>query len=109
MLKTHLQISLFIIGTNLNKAQFKLCVVYDCRMLKHFDSSDDFHPEKPSRIASIYAKFQEYGILKRCLILQVRTLNIETLICYFVLNWKKLVNDYLFLYRGKWPLKMNYY
>lgn len=56
--------------TNLNKAQFKLCVVYDCRMLKHFDSSDDFHPEKPSRIASIYAKFQEYGILKRCLILQ---------------------------------------
>ncbi|XP_051155205.1 histone deacetylase 6 isoform X2 [Leptopilina boulardi] len=61
--------------TNLNKSQYKLCIVYDSRMLKHFDNSDDCHPEKPSRIANIYASLQEYGVLKRCLILQLWNFN----------------------------------
>ena len=60
-----------ILGTNLNKAQFKLSIAYDSRMLKHCDMSDASHPEKPERITNIYAKLGEYCVLKRCLILQV--------------------------------------
>ncbi|KAK2589243.1 hypothetical protein KPH14_002044 [Odynerus spinipes] len=52
--------------TNLFKAPNKVCVVYDERMLKHHDSADNTHPEKPNRILSIYKKHEEHGTLKRC-------------------------------------------
>ncbi|RLU20621.1 hypothetical protein DMN91_007234 [Ooceraea biroi] len=45
--------------TNLYKAPHKVCIVYDERMQKHCDFSDNTHPEKPSRISSIYKNHEE--------------------------------------------------
>lgn len=61
----------FFLATNLSKAPNKVCVVYDERMLKHHDISDDSHPEKPNRISVIYKKFQKYNLLERCYVQQV--------------------------------------
>lgn len=62
----------YFLVTNLTKAANKVCVVYDERMLKHYDISDDTHPEKPNRISAIYKKYQECNILDRCYVQQVR-------------------------------------
>jgi histone deacetylase 6 len=58
--------------TNLYKAPHKVCIVYDEKMQKHCDFSDNTHPEKPSRISSIYKNHEEYGLLERCYLLQVK-------------------------------------
>ncbi|EZA54635.1 histone deacetylase 6 isoform X1 [Ooceraea biroi] len=65
--------------TNLYKAPHKVCIVYDERMQKHCDFSDNTHPEKPSRISSIYKNHEEYGLLERCHLLQGRSATIEEL------------------------------
>ncbi|XP_076657244.1 histone deacetylase 6 isoform X2 [Halictus rubicundus] len=66
--------------TNLSKAPNKVCIVYDERMLKHCDISDDTHPEKPNRISGIYKRFQEYNILDRCYVQQGRSATMEELL-----------------------------
>nr|XP_031839084.1 histone deacetylase 6 isoform X2 [Nomia melanderi] len=66
--------------TSLSKAPNRVCIVYDERMLKHCDISDDTHPEKPNRIISIYKKFQEYNILDRCYVQQGRSATMEELL-----------------------------
>ncbi|KAI4493221.1 hypothetical protein M0802_009509 [Mischocyttarus mexicanus] len=66
--------------TNLSKASNKVCIVYDNRMLKHCDTVDNIHPEKPNRIASIYQKHEEYGLLERCYSLQGRVATEEELL-----------------------------
>lgn len=65
--------SSFFSVMNLYKAPHKVCVVYDERMHKHCDISDNSHPEKPTRIASIYKNHEENGLLDRCHMLQVRS------------------------------------
>lgn len=62
---------IFCLVTNLSKAPNKVCIVYDDRMLKHCNMSDDNHPEKPHRISFIYEKYQEYNLLDRCYVQQV--------------------------------------
>ncbi|XP_011501594.1 PREDICTED: histone deacetylase 6 [Ceratosolen solmsi marchali] len=59
-------------STNLTKALNRVCIVYDERMLKHCNIEDDCHPEKPSRISSIFAKHKDYNLLKRCYITEGR-------------------------------------
>nr|XP_033334353.1 histone deacetylase 6 isoform X1 [Megalopta genalis] len=66
--------------TNLYKAPDKVNIVYDERMLKHYDISDETHPEKPSRISGIYKRLQEYNILDRCYVQQGRSATIEELL-----------------------------
>ncbi|KZC13630.1 Histone deacetylase 6, partial [Dufourea novaeangliae] len=66
--------------TNLSKVPNKVCIVYDERMLKHSDISDDTHPEKPNRISGIYKRFKEYNILDRCYVQQGRSATMEELL-----------------------------
>lgn len=61
----------FCTGTKLTTPTHKVCIVYDERMLKHRDVSDNSHPEKPNRIQSIYEKHKESKLLSRCHSLQV--------------------------------------
>ncbi|XP_012259593.2 histone deacetylase 6 isoform X2 [Athalia rosae] len=67
------QLDLLIEFTYLGKAPNKVCVVYDDRMLSHTNIPDSTHPEKPERIAEIFAKHEKYGLLKRCHLLKGRT------------------------------------
>ncbi|XP_020290831.1 histone deacetylase 6 isoform X2 [Pseudomyrmex gracilis] len=73
------QLNELIQFTNLYKAPHKVCVVYDERMHKHCDISDNSHPEKPSRIAGIYKNHEENGLLDRCYMLQGKSATIEEL------------------------------
>lgn len=57
--------------TMLHKAPYKVCIVYDEKMQKHCNISDNTHPEKPTRISSIYNNHEKYGLLERCHLLQV--------------------------------------
>lgn len=57
--------------TMLQKAPHKVCIVYDEKMQKHYNISDNTHPEKPTRISSIYNNHEKYGLLERCHLLQV--------------------------------------
>ncbi|XP_033218700.1 histone deacetylase 6 isoform X3 [Belonocnema kinseyi] len=68
------------LSTNLKQSKFKLSVAYDSRMLRHYNILDACHPEKPERITNIFAKLGEYGVLKRCLILQGRMATEEDLL-----------------------------
>ncbi|KYM93108.1 Histone deacetylase 6 [Atta colombica] len=65
--------------TNLYKAPHKVCIVYDEKMQKHCNISDNSHPEKPNRIFSIYKNHEEHGLLQRCHLLQGRNATIEEL------------------------------
>lgn len=40
-------------------------LLYDERMCNHFDPVDDYHPETPNRIRSIWNKLQTTGITDR--------------------------------------------
>lgn len=59
-------------STNLSKAPYQVCLVYDERMLDHCNTSDATHPETPKRISGIYSKHEEYDLLKRCHIIPGR-------------------------------------
>ena len=48
-----------------------VCYVYDTRMMQH-QSISTFHPEQPSRIASIFAKLEEAGCIHRMVEIQCR-------------------------------------
>lgn len=71
MKNSMVNVNCFFLDTNLSTAPHKVCIVYDDRMLKHCDVSDESHPEKPNRIKAIYKKYQEYNLLKRCYLRQV--------------------------------------
>lgn len=62
----------YFLVTNLSRAPNKVCIVYDDRMLKHCDISDDNHPEKPHRINIIYKRYEECNLLDRCYVQQAR-------------------------------------
>ncbi|XP_058754604.1 histone deacetylase 5-like [Vicia villosa] len=47
-------------------------LLYDERMCNHFDPLDDYHPETPNRIRSIWNKLQTTGITDRCVILDAK-------------------------------------
>nr|XP_050853987.1 histone deacetylase 6 isoform X1 [Vespula vulgaris] len=66
--------------TNLSKALNKVCIVYDNRMLKHCDTINNTHPEKPNRILSIYKKHEEHGLLERCYLQQGRVATEEEIL-----------------------------
>ncbi|CAL1678585.1 unnamed protein product [Lasius platythorax] len=68
-----------ILFTNLHKAPHKVCIVYDEKMQKHCNISDNTHPEKPARISSIYKNHEKHGLLERCYLLQGRSATIEEL------------------------------
>ncbi|XP_017758802.1 PREDICTED: histone deacetylase 6 isoform X2 [Eufriesea mexicana] len=73
------QLNALIQFTNLSRASNKVCIVYDDRMLKHCDISDDNHPEKPNRINIIYKRYEECNLLDRCYVQQGRSATIEEL------------------------------
>ncbi|KAJ8683629.1 hypothetical protein QAD02_019421 [Eretmocerus hayati] len=66
--------------TNLKKAANRVCIVYDERMLKHYNVVDESHPEKPSRISSIYSKHKDYDLLDRCYLLEGRAAREEEIL-----------------------------
>ncbi|XP_050461613.1 histone deacetylase 6 isoform X2 [Cataglyphis hispanica] len=68
-----------ILFTKLHKAPHKVCIVYDEKMQKHYNISDDTHPEKPTRISNIYNNHEKHGLLERCHLLQGRSATIEEL------------------------------
>ncbi|XP_025261717.1 histone deacetylase 6 isoform X2 [Camponotus floridanus] len=68
-----------ILLTRLHKAPHKVCIVYDEKMQKHCNISDNIHPEKPSRISSIYNNHEKYGLLERCHLLQGRSATLAEL------------------------------
>ncbi|XP_029174654.1 histone deacetylase 6 [Nylanderia fulva] len=65
--------------TKLHKAPHKVSIVYDEKMQKHCNISDNTHPEKPARISSIYKNHEKHGLLERCHLLQGRSATIEEL------------------------------
>lgn len=52
--------------TNLNKAPHRVSLIYDKEMLKHFNYTDNTHPEAPERISGIFTKHEEYELINRC-------------------------------------------
>ncbi|XP_075112797.1 histone deacetylase 5 isoform X1 [Nicotiana tabacum] len=44
-------------------------LIYDDRMCKHFDPDDQYHPENPNRIRSIWKKLESSGITQRCIVM----------------------------------------
>ncbi|OXU23235.1 hypothetical protein TSAR_003178 [Trichomalopsis sarcophagae] len=66
--------------TNLKKAPNRVCIVYDERMLKHYNVVDESHPEKPGRITSIFSKHKDYNLLERCILLQGRAASEEEIL-----------------------------
>ncbi|KAK0180458.1 hypothetical protein PV327_006097 [Microctonus hyperodae] len=79
--------------TNLNVAPNRVCLVYDDRMLKHYNQSDATHPESPKRIAGIYEKHDEYDLLKRCYILQGRAATEEDLMLVHTSDYIKSIRE----------------
>lgn len=61
-----------ISNTKLISPPHKLSLVYDVRMLNHFNRGEMAHPERPERISGIHSMLEEYGVLDRCHILQPR-------------------------------------
>ncbi|CAK8563240.1 unnamed protein product [Lathyrus sativus] len=59
-------------NTSKNTSRRKVGLLYDERMCKHFDPLDDYHPETPNRIRSIWNKLQTTGIADRCVILDAK-------------------------------------
>ncbi|MED6119857.1 Histone deacetylase 5 [Stylosanthes scabra] len=55
-------------GTKLT-GQRRVALLYDERMCKHENLHEDYHPETPNRIRSIWNKLQSSGITQRCVIL----------------------------------------
>ncbi|KAK7495506.1 hypothetical protein BaRGS_00013204 [Batillaria attramentaria] len=66
------EISRLIAETSLAKAANRTCFVFDADMRKHKNMSDSSHPERPKRISAIFEQHREWGLLKRCLILESR-------------------------------------
>ncbi|XP_043284790.1 histone deacetylase 6 isoform X2 [Venturia canescens] len=66
--------------THLGKAPKRVTLVYDERMLKHCDPTDDSHPEKPDRISGIFTKHEEYELLNRCQVIKGREATEEELL-----------------------------
>ncbi|XP_068964288.1 histone deacetylase 6 isoform X2 [Petaurus breviceps papuanus] len=48
-------------------------LVYDERMMEHFNMWDSHHPERPERIAQIAQRHAELGLTPRCLLLPARS------------------------------------
>ncbi|PNF26149.1 hypothetical protein B7P43_G04459 [Cryptotermes secundus] len=69
-----------IANTKLTFAPHRVCLVYDERMMKHKNTADPSHPEKPERISAIFSKHEEYGLLKRCHMLKARSVSQEELL-----------------------------
>lgn len=69
-----------ISSTKLRNPPHKLSLVYDSRMLKHFNRGEMSHPERPERISSIYSMLEEYQLLQRCHLLEPRVASEEELI-----------------------------
>ncbi|KAG7205673.1 hypothetical protein KM043_007623 [Ampulex compressa] len=74
------ELNALIKSTNLSKAQHRLCIVYDDRMLKHYDVSDDTHPEKPNRITGIYNRLKEHGLIERSLLKEGKRATMDQLL-----------------------------
>ncbi|KAL6254921.1 hypothetical protein P5V15_014263 [Pogonomyrmex californicus] len=66
--------------TKLRETRYKVSIVYDTEMQKHCNIFDDSHPEKPSRISSIYENHEKHGLFGRLHFLQERRAAIEDLL-----------------------------
>ncbi|XP_015110573.1 histone deacetylase 6 [Diachasma alloeum] len=65
--------------TSLSRAPHRVCLVYDDRMLRHFNYAEDSHPETPKRISEIFSMHEEYGLIERCHVLEGRAATEEEL------------------------------
>ncbi|KAK8746020.1 hypothetical protein OTU49_017225, partial [Cherax quadricarinatus] len=61
-----------ILGNNILSPKNTVCLVYDDLMMEHFNYEDETYPERPERISCIYKRFQEFGIIDRCLEVKAR-------------------------------------
>lgn len=58
-------------ATILTVPPHRVALVYDERLAEHRNMSETDHPEKPERILQVFNKHREYGLLERCLRLEV--------------------------------------
>ncbi|CAL8109628.1 unnamed protein product [Orchesella dallaii] len=66
------RISQLILTTDLQQPSHRVAIVYDDLMLKHRNSAEPGHPERPERISNIFACHGDFGLLERCHRLQPR-------------------------------------
>ncbi|XP_019485164.1 PREDICTED: histone deacetylase 6 isoform X1 [Hipposideros armiger] len=52
--------------------QARTGLVYDQRMMGHYNLWDNHHPEMPQRVSQIMGRLEELGLAERCLILPTR-------------------------------------
>uniref|UniRef100_A0A8C9DPM6 Protein deacetylase HDAC6 n=1 Tax=Prolemur simus TaxID=1328070 RepID=A0A8C9DPM6_PROSS len=63
--------------------QARTGLVYDKRMMSHYNLWDNHHPEMPQRISRIMCRLEELGLVERCLVLPMRpATNAELLTCH---------------------------
>lgn len=79
--------------TNLNKAPNRVALIYDTEMLKHFNYTDNDHPESPERISGIFTKHEEFELIKRCHIMQGRIATEEELLLVHTKEHIQMVMD----------------
>ncbi|XP_026287181.1 histone deacetylase 6 isoform X1 [Frankliniella occidentalis] len=69
-----------ISSTKLINPVNKLSIVYDARMLKHFNRGETSHPERPERVSSIYSMLEDFEVLQRCNLVPSRVATEEELL-----------------------------
>nr|XP_019569862.1 PREDICTED: histone deacetylase 6 isoform X3 [Rhinolophus sinicus] len=63
--------------------QARTGLVYDQRMMGHYNLWDNHHPEMPQRVSQIMCRLEELGLAERCLILPTRpATDAELLTCH---------------------------
>ena len=62
-----MEVARLVLNTNLKCAATKLCILYDCEMMKHKneEEDEDDHPECPDRISRIFDSLSEAGVVVR--------------------------------------------
>ncbi|XP_014270934.1 histone deacetylase 6 isoform X2 [Halyomorpha halys] len=88
--KLNSRLDSLINSTKLFSPKYKVCFVYDTKMMDHKNYEDRDHIEKPARISAIYKFHDEYGLLSRLHVLKSRSVT-EDEIRY--VHSKSHVND----------------
>ncbi|KAK7265858.1 hypothetical protein RJT34_33482 [Clitoria ternatea] len=79
--------------TRVNDGQRRVGLLYDERMCRHFSPDDNFHPETPNRIRSIWNTLQTAGIPDRCVILEAKEAKDEHILSVHSKSHLKLIKN----------------
>ncbi|KDP31342.1 hypothetical protein JCGZ_11718 [Jatropha curcas] len=73
--------------------QRRVGIIYDERMCKHFSTVDDYHPENPNRITTIWNKLVANNIPQRCVVLNAKEAEDKYLLAVHSENHVNLVRN----------------